>query len=201
MSRYLIIGLLVSFVWCGDALAQGSLKDKVRNGLQRGANKETKSDSNDSRFDFEGVVWEFKVIDRKEKDKSKQTKMTGRLRIKQSAIFAIGNARKTDSASDSSDAKTDNASDLKGQFKGALSRRFKNAGENSNDERVGDLSKKSASQYVFQFDQDDDYPLSGRAELKPDSKNKGGVWYGKYVEYLKGNKKKSWRMELRKIDE
>ena len=43
--------------------------------------------------------------------------------------------------------------------------------------------------------------LEAVMELKPDTKKKGGVWYGKYVEYLDGNKKKSWRIEMRKIDE
>ena len=198
MLKYLLIACLVSVCFCQTGFAQGRLKDKIRNAAGKG-NKETSSSSEDKRNDFEGVIWEFKVIDRKEKDKTKQTKMTGLLRVKQNAIFAMGDVEK---GSKKEGEKQDEKTEVRGRLKDIMSKRLNKAeGSSSEGERIGDMSKNGAKEYIFKFDEDDDYPLSGRAELKPDTKNKGGIWFGKYVEYLAGNKKKSWRMELRKIDE
>ena len=198
MMKYLTIACLVSVFWCQTGQAQGPLKNKIRDAARK-ANKETSDSSEDKRNDFEGVIWEFKVIDRKEKDKTKQTKLTGLLRVKESAIFAMGDVEK--GSEKAGDKKKEDA-DVRGRLKEIMSKRLKNAeGKSSGGERVGDMSKNGAKEYILKFDEDDDYPLSGRAELKPDTKNKGGIWFGKYVEYLEGSKKKSWRMELRKIDE
>ena len=197
MLKYVLIFCLFVFAMCETGLAQGPLKKKLRDAARRGANNDSDNDSDDKRNDFEGAVWEFKVIDRKEKDKSKQTKMTGRLRIKQTAIFSIGDVDR----GEKNKAAPDNKTRGDGKLKDIVADRLKSAMQDDvGSERIGDVSKKG-KEYVFQFDQDDDHPLSGRAELKPDAKQKGGVWFGKYVEYLEDNKKKSWRMEIRKIDE
>ena len=75
----------------------------------------------------------------------------------------------------------------------------KNDGTEGN--RIGDLAKQGRKESVFTFDEDDDYPLSGRAEVRPDTKKKGGVWFGHYDEYVAGKRQNRWRIEMRKIDE
>lgn len=200
MFKYLLIGMVVSIVFCETGMSQGKIREKLRRGA---INNESNADS-DKRNDFEGAVWEFKVIDRKEKDDTKKTKMTGRFRIKQSAVFSMGDVvtdeAKSENAADGiGDA--DSRSEAKKQARSLLKRRLDMAEEKDlGGQRIGDFSKKG-KEAIIKFDEDDDYPLSGRVELKRDTKEKGGVWFGKYVEYLEGNKKVSWRMELRKIDE
>lgn len=203
-SKFLCV-LLGSVLFGQICHAQGPL-DKKRDAIRRAAaNRDSDNDSNDRRNDFEGVVWEFKVMDRKEKDKSKQTKMKGRFRIKQSAVFAVGDVKLFDGTQ--TDAKSDAeeetpAKDEKGKVRDLIKQRMRQTNRDEpGDERIGDFSRNSAKEYVIMFDQDDEHPLSGRAELKPDSKSKGGFWFGKYVQYLDGNSRKSWRMEIRKIDE
>lgn len=61
-------------------------------------------------------------------------------------------------------------------------------------------SPNCSSEYRFELDQDDDYPLSGLVKLKPDAK-KDGVWSGNYEEFAGGQKVKRWRFEMRKIEE
>jgi hypothetical protein len=191
----------VTVVYCETGLAQGPLKKKL-DAARRGAaaGKQSENDSNDKRNDVEGTIWEFKVIDRKEKDVSKQTKMTGKLRMKQTSVFSVGDVLMVGEQENKQKAKSD-SSDVKGQLEGLLSQRMKKAKQkDTGGDRVGDFSKKS-NEYIIRFDEDDDYPLSGRAELRLDQKNKGGVWFGKYVEYLSGNKKQSWRIEMRRIED
>ncbi|HBE72335.1 MAG TPA: hypothetical protein DDW52_29725 [Planctomycetaceae bacterium] len=65
-------------------LAQGPLKRRAQ--LRP-------SGGEDSRLqvkDVEGLIWEFKVMDNKERDRSQKTKMIGRMRIKQTSVFAVG---------------------------------------------------------------------------------------------------------------
>ena len=47
-------------------------------------------------MDFEGTVWEYKIIDQKERDPSRQTLMVGRIRVKQSAVFSVGGVEVTE---------------------------------------------------------------------------------------------------------
>ena len=228
-------------------MAQGRLKQKLDSARRGGVIKSSDDESGNQRNDFEGVVWEFKIIDRNQKDKSKQAKLTGRLRVKQSAVFSVGKVEVSqdgDALSDAEEAKKlmkefdknrdaklssdeltamvnsmrkenrtfssqtgakkgNDSSDLKSDLKGLMSQRVKGAkqADMGGGARIGDLTKQSLKNCVFEFDQDDDHPLSGRAELKPDSKKKGGVWTGNYYEYVNGKKGERWRIEMRKIDE
>ncbi|MEL7500093.1 MAG: hypothetical protein AAFN77_21005 [Planctomycetota bacterium] len=256
--KYLLLFCLISVCLCSVSHAQG-IRDKLRG---KPGNRDSNSSNQDNqRMDFEGAVWEFKIIDLQESDKSKKTRMLGRIRVKQSALFAVGEVnviaaepemsfeeqaakymKKFDSnrderldtneltkllksmdknkssvtagsgAGNSTVGKPNNASgkssgsNLKGDMKDLLAKRMNSAKQDTAEkdgtggERIGDLTKQSRKEYLFTFDQDDRHPLSGRAELRPDS-DKGGVWSGNYYEYVDGKKRKRWRMELRKIDE
>lgn len=237
---------LMSVWFCSAAQAQG-LKGKLRGNLGGGSGESTRDNQ---RNDFEGAVWEYKVMDRHEKDKSKQTLMVGRFRVKQSAVFAVGGVEvvnrqpelsseeqaaqymekfdtdrdgglntneltkllksmrkkqsttKTTAAAGNSKTGGPAKSGIGNDLKGLLSDRIGRAKEEgTGSERIGDMNKKNARTCIFNFDQDDDYPLSGRVDVKPDSNQKGGVWFGDYDEYVDGKKRHRWRIELRKIDE
>ena len=201
MLKNLLIACCVVACLCEFAAAQGSLKKKLNAARRSGELvKEAGDDSDDKRNDVEGTIWEFKVIDRQEKDGAKKTKMTGNFRIKQSAVFSVGEVSRAKKLGGRKSK--DGGAGIKGQLKNRLSDRLKKTGEDEiAEERIGDLSKSKPRQMVIRFDEDNNHPLSGRVELKPDTKHRAGVWSGKYVEYLKGNKKKSWRMELRKVED
>ncbi|MEM8733429.1 MAG: hypothetical protein AAGG44_04365 [Planctomycetota bacterium] len=71
-------------------LAQGLLKKRAN--LNSGS-----GDGNGLQVkDVEGLIWEFKVMDNKERDRSQKTKMTGRMRIKQTSVFAVGSVELPD---------------------------------------------------------------------------------------------------------
>jgi hypothetical protein len=152
-------------------------------------------------------------MDANESDKSKRTKMTGRIRIKQSSVFAVGGvevAEKTeqeaagDDGGDRPDRLTKRGSSggVQGELKGLLSQRISKAKqEGSGGERIGDMTKSKSSEKTFRFDEDDDYPLSGIVVVQPDTEKSNGVWLGKYDEFSNGKKKKRWRFEMRKIEE
>ena len=227
---------------------QGSLKKRLGSARRGNSSGNSDSDSRNVRNDFEGTIWEFKVIDRNERDKSKQTRMTGRFRVKQTAVFAVGQVQVVSDPADNNsnfDAnrlikqfdkdgnKQLNSAELtellnsmqggntsirgsrsvpssnrkpnntQGDLKELLSQRINKAKQSDvgGSARIGDLSVKGSKGYVFQFDQDDNHPLSGKADLRKDRKNKGGVWFGDYDEYVDGKRVKTWRMELRKIDD
>ena len=253
LRSLLVICFLLVFL-VGTTNAQRNLKNKL-GGLRGNNQKNSDNDSGNQRNDFEGVVWEFKVIDRKERDKSKQTRMVGRIRVKQSAVFSVGKVEQRQSENSLSAAEEANQlvkdfdgdgngqlnaneltamvksirngdrsltssasgagnkmsksgpgnsrSNLQGDMKSLLSQRLRDAQQEDvgGSSRIGDVSLKGSQGYVFQFDQDDDHPLSGRAELKKDRKDRGGVWFGDYAEYVNGKKAKTWRIEMRKIDE
>lgn len=199
----LVVSLLILMIPTSEGMAQGRLKGKLRGGkrditvLNQGSR-----DSTNRRQDVEGTVWEYKVIDPSEKDDSKETNMTGRLRIKQKSIFAVGKP-KTVGEKENEDEETKESadSDIRGKFKSLLSQRMNEAKvQTTGDERIGDYSTSRSSEYKFEFDQDDDYPLSGLVKLKPDTK-KNGVWAGNYEQFSGGKKVKRWRFEMRKIDE
>lgn len=86
MSRFLVaLLILVAFSETGHAQRRGS-----RSGSGSSAGRLQIQDSSDRRQDVEGTIWEFKVIDTSENNRSKQTKSIGRFRIKQTSIFAVG---------------------------------------------------------------------------------------------------------------
>ncbi len=251
MLKILCSGCFLLLFFFETSHAQGPLKKKLESARGSGGVKIGRNSGDDSgsrRNDFEGSVWEFKIIDTKERDNSKKTHMTGRLRVKQTAVFAVGepvisesspqrspseeadallqkfdrnsdgqlsskeltsmvkSVRRGDtafSASTSSQANSRGTPDVKGDMKSLVSQRLRGAKEADagGGSRIGDFSKQNTSKSIFTFDEDDDFPLSGRAEVKPDTKKKGGVWFGHYDEYVGGKKQKRWRMELRKIDE
>ena len=223
MWKCALFGFLMIAVCCGQAGVQGKaglLKEKQGN-----------NDSDTKRKDVEGAIWEYKVMQHDEKDRSDRTKMTGRLRIKQTSLFAVGKVEhsnsvekeekdnvKAEAGSEAPIAPTgslkerlqgkkpttsgEGGEDIKKQAKELLSQKLKQQSEGqSGSERIGDLIKQSAKEYTFRFDEDDDYPLSGLAVVKPDTKSKGGVWLGYYDEFEDGEKKKRWRIEMRKIEE
>lgn len=218
MSKYLLFGCLVLTVCCGTALAQRKLPVQIN------------VDSNNRFKDVEGTIWEFKVIDRAEKNAAKKTKMTGKIRIKQTSVFAVGKVKvaekedkKQEQAADEGEgagggpfalrdrlkrrveggpgAKT-GSNKLEGEMKGLLSQKIGKAREeDTGGERVGDLTKDKSSERMFRFDEDDKYELSGVVVVKPDTKKRNGVWLGRYDEFVDGKKKKRWNFEMRKIQE
>jgi hypothetical protein len=201
--RFAMFTLLIACIPTSESMAQGRLKEKIGVGkrditvLNQGS-----VDSTNRRQDIEGTVWEFKVIDPSEKDDSKETKMIGRLRIKQTSIFAVGKPKMVE-ANGKDGEKGDRAgdSDLRGNFKDLLSQRMNESkAQTTGGERIGDYSTARSNEYKFEFDQDDYYPLSGLVKLKPDT-NKKGVWAGNYEEFADGRKVKRWRFEMRRIDE
>ncbi len=192
MLRCVVLMCLIVAVNCDISVAQRR-RERQRN-----------QDSTNERQDVEGMVWEYKVIDNNETDRSKQTKMTGRLRIKQSAIFAVGKAsgQNVESEPEKSAPKQGRGAGLRGQRQGRFSQRSRNApNQQTSGDRVGDLSKSTSKEKTLQFDEDDDYPLSGIVVVQPDADRKNGVWLGRYDEFSDGKKKKRWRFEMRKIDE
>ncbi|TWT97125.1 hypothetical protein [Neorhodopirellula pilleata] len=206
MNKYLhftIFSLLVAMIPTNTAMAQVRLKDKIGGGkpdiavLNQGG-----TESTNRRQDVEGTVWEYKVIEPGERDDSKETKMTGRLRIKQTSIFAVGKPKMVgEQENEGKEAKENGDTDLRGNLKGLLSQRLNESKvQTTGDERIGDYSTSGSSEYKFEFDQDDAYALSGLVKLKPDTK-RNGVWAGTYEEFAGGKKVKRWRFEMRKVEE
>ncbi|TWU04765.1 hypothetical protein Pla52n_28090 [Stieleria varia] len=200
---FTIFTLLIAMIPTNTAMAQVRLKNKISGAkpditvLNQGG-----VESTNRRQDVEGTVWEYKVIEPGEKDDSKETKMTGRLRIKQTSIFAVGKPKMVgEQENEGKEAKQNGDADLRGNVKGLLSQRLNESKvQTTGDERIGDYSTSGSSEYKFEFDQDDAYALSGLVKLKPDTK-KNGVWAGTYEEFSGGKKVKRWRFELRKIEE
>lgn len=206
MKTYLhitIFTLLVAMIPTNTTLAQVRLKDKIGDGKPEiTVLNPSGTESTNRRQDVEGTVWEYKVIEPDEKDDSKETKMTGRLRMKQTSIFAVGKPKMVgENEKDGKEAKENGDADLRGNFKDLLSQRVNESKlQTTGDERIGDYSTSGSSEYKFEFDQDDDYPLSGLVKLKPDDK-KNGVWTGTYEEFAGGKKVRRWRFEMRKVEE
>ena len=211
-------------------------------GIQPGGGLQIQRDGNSTnrRQDVEGTIWEFKVMDNSESNKSKRTQMTGRVRIKQTSVFAVGKVEVADSEQVASGDAAEmmkqfdkdgdrklNTSELdtllasirggggtskpsgrpsksggvQSELEGLLSQRIKNASEeDTGGERIGDMTKSKSSEKTFQFDEDDEHPLSGMVVVQPDSKS-NGVWIGRYDEFADGKKKKRWRFEMRKVEE
>ena len=187
--------------------AQGILGGKNRGNRPKLGSRQTTDESTDKRQDVEGTIWEYKVLDPKEKDPKKQTLMSGRFRMKQSAIFAVGDAKLENgkgklAEEPAATSEKQGKSDLRGQLQGLLAQRSNKAKEQSSGgDRIGDISKGGSNKYKYQFDQDDDYPLSGLVEVTLDTKKKNGVWSGNYEEFSGGKRVNRWRFEMRKIEE
>ena len=82
--------MVILMITASDSLAQGRRQGKT-GGRRQGGGLTIQRDGNSTnrRQDVEGTIWEFKVMDNNESNKSKRTKMTGRIRIKQSSVFAV----------------------------------------------------------------------------------------------------------------
>ncbi|MEL6110304.1 MAG: hypothetical protein AAFU85_30210, partial [Planctomycetota bacterium] len=178
-----------------------------------GGSRGTSDASTDKRQDVEGTIWEFKVLDPKEKDPKLQTLLTGKFRIKQTSIFSVGEAKLVNGAGKLAEEpaaprgekrnggkKDGESGNVRGQLQGLLSQRIKNSEEQtSGGDRIGDIAGGS-NKYKYEFDQDDEYPLSGLVDVALDTK-KNGVWSGNYEEFSGGKKVNRWRFEMRKIEE
>ncbi len=81
MNREFLAVYLVVVLFSSVCMAQGPLQRKVAGKADEGGLQVK---------DVEGTIWEFKVMDHDERDRSEKTKMTGRLRIKQTSVFAVG---------------------------------------------------------------------------------------------------------------
>ena len=205
--------MVILMITASDSLAQGRRQGKT-GGRRQGGGLTIQRDGNSTnrRQDVEGTIWEFKVMDNNESNKSKRTQMTGRIRIKQSSVFAVGNvevAEKNGQGAAGGEAgdkpnrstKRGSSGDVQSELKGLLSQRInKVKQEDTGGERIGDMTKSKSSEKTFRFDEDDDYPLSGMVVVQPDGKS-NGVWLGRYDEFSDGKKEKRWRFEMRKIEE
>lgn len=185
---------------------------------------QVEGDGGSRRSDLEGSIWEFKVMENSDQNRSTRTKMTGYFRIKQSALFAIGEVEYADSDDQQKGEEADvdpraairarlqggeptPASGGNGQLGGRLGGLLAGGGPPQVgqtpevSERMGDLAKQKSNELQFRFDEDDSYPLSGRSTIKPDKNDRGGLWIGSYDEFVNGKKKKRWRFEMRKVEE
>ncbi len=209
-TQITIFTLLILSITTSEIVAQGLLQRKA-GGSRRApvAFKQVNSDSTNKRQDVEGTIWEYKVFDHTEKDPVKAVHMTGKIRVKQSSVFAVG-AAKFHNQGDKAEAKVPNQAfqgdrqrpDLQSQLRGRLSQAMnRKEVEQSGGERIGDISKGGSNKYRYQFDEDDQYPLSGLVSVAPDPQKKNGVWSGNYEEFSAGKKLKRWRFETRKIEE
>ena len=96
MTKYCVIACLIVATSCETGIAQGLLRGKTPGSRRKVVpSRQTSDQSNNKRQDVEGTIWEYKVLDPKEKDPAKKTIMTGRIRIKQSSIFAVGKVKMT----------------------------------------------------------------------------------------------------------
>jgi hypothetical protein len=207
----LMIGILV--ITASESSAQG-IRQRLTEGARQGGGLtiQRDGDSTDRRQDLEGAIWEFKVMDSNERNESKRTKMTGRVRIKQSSVFAVGVVEMAEeaeqgAAGDGEAAKPsrlprrESSGGAQDPLNGRLSQLLDQATqEDAGGERIGDMTKSTSSERTFQFDEDDEYPISGTVVVRPDGK-RNGVFVGSYDEFADGKKVKRWRFEMRRIEE
>lgn len=207
MSKYLVIACMLGLMMCTVSSAQG-LRGK-RQGTRRGpaALRQSNDDSTNKRQDVEGTIWEFKVLEPKEKDPAKQLVMSGKIRIKQSSIFAVSKPKlmkeqEKGAANPAANSGSKGEPDVRGQFKSLMSQRINQSqDQTSGGERIGDIAKAIGNKYQYEFDQDDKHPLSGLVDVAPDPEKKNGVWAGNYEEFAGGKRVKRWRFEMRKVEE
>lgn len=187
-------------------------------GFLKEAVEEATGGSSNRRNDLEGGIWEFKVLDQKSRD----TMLVGKVRIKDSAAFDVAGSAKgrlldDAEASEAADSEAPSgpfgrtppfARSLQSPQKlGVLDRV---AEGNRGGERIADInydrtntrsSGQRAKQITMLFDRDDEHPLSGDVRLTYDTRNRTGVWRGTYYEELEGGKKKKWLFELRLVED
>lgn len=210
MLQFLLIASVALIAYCDTGLAQGPIRGKKpTERINIATTQQISTDSHNRRQDIEGTIWEYKVFDHTEKDPAKALHMSGRIRVKQSSVFAVG-AAKFHNQGKIAEPKGPNQefhgvrqkTDLQSQLRNRLSQTMdRKEVEQSGGERIGDISKGGSSKYKYQFDQDDQYPLSGLVSVSPDPQKKNGVWSGNYEEFSAGKKVKRWRFEMRKIEE
>lgn len=202
--RLEFLGLVFLLATPDATMAQpGFLKDAV-DGATGGA---------DRRNDLEGGIWEYKVLAR---TGQKETMLVGKLRLKDSAAFDVAGSAKGKLLSDTNNANRVETPDEGGAFpfgiKAPTSQRLgirdRIAEGNRGGDRIADVTyKKSRNstnatpKVTFEFDTDDQHPLSGEAQVKYDTKNGGGVWRGSYYERTAEGKKRRWNFELRFIED
>ncbi|XZE56111.1 hypothetical protein SH139x_002190 [Planctomycetaceae bacterium SH139] len=212
MLKSLLIASVALVASCNIGFAQGPLRGKKPAGrIVVAPGQQTSTESNDKRQDVEGAIWEFKVFDHTEKDLAKAVHMTGKIRVKQSSVFAVGKVKfhnQENKEEDGEEAREKIGNEnlqkegLQSQLRNRLSQKLnRKEDEQSGGERIGDISKGGSNKYKYQFDQDDQYPLSGLVSVTPDPQKKNGVWSGNYEEFSAGKKVKRWRFEMRKIEE
>lgn len=205
----------------GQVLRGGQVAPKRTNGARA---LQVEADGGSRRNDLEGSIWEYKVMENSDANRSTRTKMSGKIRIKQSALFAVGQVKRSDSEKpvEGAEAAGDPRAAIRARLQGDASTPASGGAVRSGDrlselraageslrsgrqdvgaERIGDLAKQESSELQFRFDEDDSYPLSGRAAIKPDTDNRGGLWTGSYDEFVDGKKAKRWRIEMRKVEE
>lgn len=213
-GRLTFVAALFLMITAVPCAAQGRRQRQGRgNSGGGGITLQRDASSSNRRQDVEGTIWEFKVLENGERDKSKQTKMTGRIRIKQSSLFAVGKVERVAEPDKQAaeDVVENPASPLRGagsgqRASGGFGRRFAEEGgaresASSTGERIGDMTKNKSNEKTFQFDEDDEYPLSGLVVVQLDTKKSNGVWSGRYDEFANGKKTKRWRFEMRKVEE
>lgn len=181
----------------------GFLKDAIE-GATGGAER---------RNDLEGGIWEYKV---RARTGQKETVLVGKIRIKDSAAFDVPGSAKGSLLSEANNANGVETPDEGGTFPfgikpptpanlGVLDRI---AEGNRGGDRVADItyvksrnSTNATPKVVFEFDTDDEHPLSGEAQAKFDTKHGGKVWRGSYYAVQPDGKKKRWNFELRFIED
>lgn len=177
-----LISLILTVVCCSSSFAQ---PPRLLPGNKSGEAGNKKSGLKD----FEGVVWEFKIIN----VKTKKTETTGRFRVKQDALFLV---RMKETGE-----KKENLPKEKAEppLRQAISKKLEDAVVTDLTERIGEIDHEfptESGEIRLIFDSDDKYELSGRALIKRTS-TQSTIWSGNYDD----TEKKRWRIELRKIDE
>ncbi len=190
LSRFLAFVCLVLIVGF-------SCKANAQPGSIRGL-AENLRDSVEGRNDVEGGIWEYKV---RERSGDKATVLVGKFRVKESAAFDVSGSAKGSLLEEEKGA--DEGSSNRPRL-GVLDRISES---NRGGNRIGDISysrsnnsSNATPKVSFEFDTDDDHPLSGTAQVKYDTRHGGGVWRGTYNEKRDG-KKKRWTFELRKVED
>lgn len=173
--------------------------------LKAAARGEAANDAHGGRNDFEGGVWEFKIIERTDE---KETALVGKFRVKNNAAFDIPGSTEGKLVDEGT---LDEGGAFPGGIKPPTPKRLgildRTAEDNRGGDRIGDVqyeksrnSTKATPKATFLFDTDDKHPLSGEAQVKLDNQNGGGIWRGAYYE-KKDGKKVRWNFELRSIED
>ena len=140
--------------------AQG-IRQRIKKGTSGNQVVVDQSNNSQQRNDLEGAIWEWKVMDAKEK----KTLSSGKLRIKSNAAFALPSGTK-DGKNRELAAGGDPAA-----VRGAIAQRIQAKTESdTGGERIGDVVKDKGAEVTIRFDEDDEHFLSGIAVVQPDTK-------------------------------